>query len=438
MSNSPVSATERIKQVKLTMKGLENTASLGISDFTLRLRGQKVECSRFEAAFISPRITAILLQDPTIDEYEIEFELDSAQEFDSECVKSLISLARNGSFEVTESNFDFVKRIATSLGNSELCESLGEFISEGGAVDASNVVERLSLYEVLGVSRSNELDYLSSHLYELEGTVLKGLSHEHLKTVFESQQLHISSEDWLLDFILELGSDYFDLLGCVRTEYLSQPAMSRLLDSISREEFDDELWKSLCRRLLLFVPSNPLPDSRFVGVGFPLDPSQPFKGIISHLSAECGGNVHTHGIVSITASSTCRNACHQVVDYDWKNYWCTDNVANSWIQFDFKSRRISPTHYTIRSDGSGYNHLLTWSLDGSNDGTSWTPLDRRDTNDLNGNYVVKSYDCQSNQSPSSGFRFVRLTQTGADSSGSNYLLLGNLEFFGKMKESESS
>jgi hypothetical protein len=172
----------------------------------------------------------------------------------------------------------------------------------------------------------------------------------------------------------------------------------------------------------------------------PFDSMQPFGGIISQLSNECCGNVHTKGIVSITASSTESNSCHQVVDYDWSGSWYSRSETNSWIQFDFKNRTISPTHYTIKSDNESGYHLMKWSLDGSNDGTSWINVDRRETNDLNGNRIVKSYECASVQTSSSSspfFRFIRLIQTGKDSSGYDYLMLTNVEFFGKVNESPS-
>jgi hypothetical protein len=188
---------------------------------------------------------------------------------------------------------------------------------------------------------------------------------------------------------------------------------------------------------LLVVPSDQLPESRFPEKDFPFDSSKPFKGIIAQLSSGCGGNVHTKGIASITASSTEYNACHQVVDYDWTGHWYSHNEQHSWIQFDFKNRRILPNHYTLKSDNQSAHHLLKWSLDGSNDGMSWTPLDRRETNDLNGNRLMKSYECRSVESSSPFFRFIRLIQTGKNSSAADYLMLTNVEFFGTMRDCSS-
>jgi hypothetical protein len=430
------SSSESTKYIKLSAKGLERVASLRISDFAFKVGEEQFGCSRSEAAFISPRITALLLQDPTIDEYEIE--VGSDHEFAPGTILGLISLARNGVLEVTKSNVGLVKRIAKSLENSELCEALKEFVTEGGEVNSSNVVERLSLSESLGVDRSEALDYLASHFYGIDGSLLLTVSHEDLRNVLRSEQLRIWSEDSLLDFILERGFEYFDLLGCLRTEYLSQAAMSRLLESISPDEIGAELWHSLCRRLLLYGSSPQLPNARYMFLGecFPLDSSQPFKGIIAHLSSECGGNVHMHGIISVSASSVYSHACYQVADYDWPGYWTSGNEERAWIQFDFKGRRVSPSHYTMKSDGNCSGHLLKWSLDGSDDGVSWITLDQQETKDLEGKYVVKSYACAARQ-VSIFFQYIRLTQTGPNSSGGHCLRLANLELFGQLRESRS-
>jgi hypothetical protein len=96
--------------------------------------------------------------------------------------------------------------------------------------------------------------------------------------------------------------------------------MARLLDSISRDEVGDFLWNRVCRRLLLIVPGEQFRESRFLGREFS---SRPFRGILSHLSLECGGNPHTQGIGSITASSTEHkfDTCHRVVADDWTDCW---------------------------------------------------------------------------------------------------------------------
>jgi hypothetical protein len=416
------------KELRLSTKGLENVAALAIKDFTLHVGQRSVSCSRFEASFISPRITTAISTDATLTEYELK--IDDSGSVDLNCLADVVSLSRNGSFVLNSSNVKSTLTVVECLGNQELIEQLMEFARPTGELTLSNVRERLSLADALDAPRFPEIEYLASHIYEVDINVLKSLSHSCLREVFGSDKLQLESEDSLLNSILGLGRGYFDFLGNVRSEYLSVSGIDRLLTSISIDEIDGEVWSGLCRRLRLSVKPQSILESRFCLHHFTIDSSRRFDGIVSWLTRKCGGNVHKHGVVSITASSSYRHDCCQVADYNWHDYWYSRNQANSWIQFDFKHRQVSVTNYSIKSDGTSCNHLLHWSLQGSNDGQSWTVLDQRDTQDLNDNYIVQSYECGSHQS--SQFQFIRLIQTGPNSSNYNHLMLANLEFFGSI------
>ena len=74
-----------------------------------------------------------------------------------------------------------------------------------------------------------------------------------------------------------------------------------------------------------------------------------FNAIVSHLRGECRGNPHEKVVISITALSNSYNQCHQLVDYGWNNTWFTDSKPNSWVQFDFKSRHVCLSHYSVKS-----------------------------------------------------------------------------------------
>jgi hypothetical protein len=236
------------------------------------------------------------------------------------------------------------------------------------------------------------------------------------------------TEDLLLDFVLGLGNSYFEFLGCLRSEYLSVSGIGRLLSSISLNVIDESLWSSLSRRLALSVECSPVSQSRHAAQQFPFESSRPLNGILASLNRECGCNAHTAGTIAITASSNGYNQCHQVVDYDSKSYWHSNDVPNSWIRFDFKDRRICVSNYTIRTDTC--QHLMKWSFDGSNDGISWTTLDQRDTQELKGAYVVKFFTCAPREYSDSFFRFIRLIQTGPSSDNQHFLMFSKLELFG--------
>jgi hypothetical protein len=58
--------------VTLSAEGLERGASISDEDFTFILNDTEYHCSKFQAAFISPRIQALLSLDKTIDTFVID------------------------------------------------------------------------------------------------------------------------------------------------------------------------------------------------------------------------------------------------------------------------------------------------------------------------------------------------------------------------------
>jgi hypothetical protein len=159
----------------------------------------------------------------------------------------------------------------------------------------------------------------------------------------------------------------------------------------------------------------------------------PFDGILSFLSGECGGNVHEKGIVEVSASSIYWSDCplSVVVDFNSSSRgFATNNVANSWIRINFKTNRIKPTHYSIRSrtDGGGH-HLRSWVVEGSNNEENWVNLDVQENNcDLTGSGAVHTFAVGNPDI----FSIIRIRQTGANSDNSHYLIVKSIELFGTL------
>jgi hypothetical protein len=91
----------------------------------------------------------------------------------------------------------------------------------------------------------------------------------------------------------------------------------------------------------------------------------------------------------------------------------------------------------LKSDGFSSHHLLEWTASGSNDGNSWTILDHQKTQALNGNFITKLFEYGDKSSDSAFYRYLRLTQTGKNSYGNDYLMLSSIEFFGSIVKSTS-
>ena len=142
--------------------------------------------------------------------------------------------------------------------------------------------------------------------------------------------------------------------------------------------------------------------------------SKKLDGVIAHLTLECGGNVHDNKIVNVTASSVYSGSYHpkNAVDLGTNSVYGSNDKKDTWICYDFKERRVIPTSYSVMSykKRPGGHHLKSWVIEVSNDGSSWTEIDRRDNNnDLNHRYAIANFKIF--PVPSDCFRFFRLRQT---------------------------
>jgi hypothetical protein len=69
MSSTGVTKSDRSEEILLTSKGLERTSCLGGKKFEIIVGERRIECNRFQAAFISKAIHRILCSDNIIGEF---------------------------------------------------------------------------------------------------------------------------------------------------------------------------------------------------------------------------------------------------------------------------------------------------------------------------------------------------------------------------------
>jgi hypothetical protein len=186
------------------------------------------------------------------------------------------------------------------------------------------------------------------------------------------------------------------------------------------------------------------------------------EGIIAHLTRECGGNVHDRHIVDVTCGSfeketvganphtgaydnrpgcAAKNAADLKTDSQfWSAYREKEedipHTRNNWICYNFKKRRIIPTHYTIRTNwqGPGGRHLKSWRVETSMDGESWREIAREENNEqLNGKRFTGTFavagrgECRS----------IRLVNIGRNHIGNDQLWISAWEIFGNLVEDDT-
>jgi hypothetical protein len=179
--------------------------------------------------------------------------------------------------------------------------------------------------------------------------------------------------------------------------------------------------------------STPEPKVAQGKVEIPMKEAGSVKGIISYLTTKHGGNVHEKHIVAITAKSVgCpddpRFAVQNVGDLTSDRWFMSDNEPDQWVCWDFGRMRIRPTHYAVKA-----YELKSWVVEGSQDGESWTELDRQ-TDKKNFKDRSHCHNTSFAVSHPEQFRFVRLTQTEMNWSWVDFLNLFAVEFFGTLFE----
>ena len=424
------------RKFQLSPRGLEQASVLESKDFRFIVGGCEYACCRFQACFFSRRVCRLLMSDTAVDHLVLKVE-DAEHRFNS-----IIGLMSGGSIDITVENASFLERCARELENEELLAFIVEYKLESQNLNLADVVERIHLKHEFHRNPEDEIKYIAGHFHELDLSFVSKLSVDELEEVLESPALKLKSEDQLLDLIFGLitksDQSYSSLLRNVQFQFLEQAHLNQFLDRVFPDLVDASIWSAMCKYVRMFSESSAkealLTSERYY-FWTCMSSEGPFNGIISRLTEKYGGNVHRRGAVDITASSNYYNECYQVVDYGWNGWWFTDKEPNAYIQFDFKHRAVSVSEYSIRSNGStGGFHLLSWVIEASVDGSdgSWEVIDSRTTNDLNGRFIVKTYQC--NQQSNKFFRYIRLRQTAKNSGGQDNLFLSEIEFFGRVKE----
>lgn len=120
------------------------------------------------------------------------------------------------------------------------------------------------------------------------------------------------------------------------------------------------------------------------------------------------------------------------------NEWYSNNVANQWIAFDWGSKAVTISRYTIRNRTNPDYYLRNWVLEGTNsistfdiagiNAATWTNIDTRIADAT----LVSSsqYYTLIPNGTANGYRYIRFRQNGLTNNGFNNMCVGELEFYG--------
>ena len=363
------------------------------NDFSFNVNGKEFKTSRLISDILSPIICKIHSSDPTFDKFTIQ----TQEQGDFSLILHLVTFN-----EVTFSEKDtqFISEVIEILGNDSIeFETNTELTIDNVFTYIKEDENKGQLYHQ---RFSSEIDFISSHFYEICETHEKELSSLSIDTLFEilnNDLLQLRSEDQLLNFVNKLCMKnkikYSSLYETVFFENVSIHSIREFLSIFDCNDMTGCTWKRLSSRLsqdIVRKESDDVDDedeseininrytkNEIKGRTFLYSRENEFNGIINYLKMQSNGEINK--LLNITASSISKSnygnsnfdPSNVILYDDQKKVYMSENVPNSWICFDFRNNLIVPTEYTIKSSSTPSNSSKpkSWVIEGSNDSNNW-------------------------------------------------------------------
>jgi hypothetical protein len=147
------------------------------------------------------------------------------------------------------------------------------------------------------------------------------------------------------------------------------------------------------------------------------------QGIIQDLK-----NSDSNSISLSCSSFLSSDVPENILIYDNKTAWHSEDKSNSWISMKFNTRKIKLSGYFFRSfHGAGGSNPKTWKVEASNDGNKWILIDEQ----KNLNWITHDFsEVYFPTETKDAFSYFKFTQTGGNYINYNYFALNFLELFG--------
>lgn len=409
-------------EVGLTHEGLSRLEF--DKDFELKTNDGSIQvtikCSRSQIAFLSPAVSKLLANDPTIKEFTLNTENSS------KCSLILQSLLNGSKATVSDDLMKIFLEISIELGNNELLAVISDNLTP------ENVIEIVQIKNAKEFNIDKEIEFIASHYMECDNSV-NNLDIAILDAIYSSESLIIHDE---LTFLYEIkrliekfGDEYRMLLRHLHLIYLDLDDIGKFFDLIDQSKIDCYL---PCMKKRMLCP---------ISFMTPDEDISRFCGIFKEMWKKANGNPMTNGLVDIEETT---NSRQEYVSYlidqemrDQEGWSCvTDSSKGGSFIFDFKEKYVCLHGYMLKAhsrEWSSDNFLKSWRLEGSDDKMEWEIIDEHiGSNILLANMAEGYWSFQMTQS----YRYIKLKMTDKNSSGSYKMALQAIEFFGLIQSSD--
>jgi hypothetical protein len=201
-------------RIALSSKGLQMANRISAKDFRFMSGSDAFACARSQGGFISARIANYLLSDPSTEEILL-------QHTHSRSFHILRGFICGESVILDDENAAVFVGLIEDLGNVELSDAVMPFVCEREERKVSNCICRLNLKWPLDLAIAEESDFIGSHISAFAKDEIEELEVSLVSDILKSESIQIPNEDWLLEFLLDLGDRHSSLLRDARFDNLS-------------------------------------------------------------------------------------------------------------------------------------------------------------------------------------------------------------------------
>lgn len=403
--------------------------------FTFIVNGKEFHTNRLIADILSPKISQIHHVDPTIS----TFIINSKHKGNFSKILNLINFQRN---QISKEELPFLSEIIQLL---DLNSIEVNFKDVDEKITLTNVFSKINDHENNSIFfRTNlqqEIDFLSSNIYQLKDENLEEflkICKNSINQVLSNSKLKLKSEDQLLNivnFLYKKNQEYSYLYKYVSFVNITKNKMKEFIEIFDYNELDGEIWNSISKRLLK-DDKNEKENERYEekvnnkGITISFNGDNEFEGIIDYFRKKTNDNIINEMLITASSIGNSSYPIKNLLNKDTNRKFLTQNTPNSWICFDFKNKKISPTHYSIQTHCGCYL-IKNWKLEGSNDNVSWDVIDEQ----TNCEFTHKSniiHTFQIRNKSDKKFRYLRIFSTGKNWENYNEIYLSSIEFYGTL------
>lgn len=373
-------------------------------DFSFIINGVEFKTSYIIADMLSPVICRIHSTDPTID----TFTINTQEKGDFSKVLDLVNFKQQN---ITKKEIPFISEVIQILGNKSI-----EFDDKNykEQIKIDNVFDLIKEHEnkdnFFSSQLSNEINFLSSHFYEICETNLDSfasISFETLFNIIDNENLQLNSEDQLLYFINKLYSknpDYSVFYDNVLFGNVSSSAICDFLSVFKINDLNQSIWNQIASRLEQDVNDVPTYDAGRYRKQKEIEKPKKEKVKKQKVAKE--------------SSNTDDRFRQPQEEQNGNDYWNPPNDA--WNMFDIRTENLRNEHRERNRITSPRNtawHQIDVLIDNNNTRNSnntrnnrqrnsaWQPIDQlidynntrnNNNNRTNNNYITRSNNTTTN------------------------------------------